>query len=206
MKCPAATRPRSRSTRYRARYAELGDPWAGIDAAAGSLEPLLAAAARDEAAGLPDAPWPPHFTKQAGEQPRVQPSKRRTARPAGPAAIAASGPPRRRAGAAGRRRSAMPLIEVARAATKAEAMQGLERWRARHPDAAACLEPADVLVDSMRGRFSTWTRIRLNLRKSRLRSARRRSRSKWITTRGRVPADRRSGAVRSRGCLRPGPA
>ena len=64
------------------RFADLGDLWAGIDAAAGSLEPLLAAAARDEAAGLPDAPWPPHFTKQAGEQPRVQPSKRRI-RPAG---------------------------------------------------------------------------------------------------------------------------
>jgi DNA ligase D-like protein (predicted polymerase) len=129
-----------------ARYSELGDLWAGLDAAVGSLEPLLAAAARDEAAGLPDAPWPPHFVKQAGEQPRVQPSKRR-----------APGP-------TGRRASSMPLIEVARAATKDEAMQGLERWRARHPDAAALLEPADVLVDSMRGRYSTWTRIRLNLR------------------------------------------
>ncbi len=58
----------------------------------------------------------------------------------------------------------MPLIEVARAATKAQAMQGLERWQQRHPEAWACLEPADVLVDSMRGRSSTWTRIRLNLR------------------------------------------
>jgi DNA ligase D-like protein (predicted polymerase) len=129
-----------------ARYSELGDPWAGLDAAVSSLEPLLAAAARDEAAGLPDAPWPPHFVKQAGEQPRVQPSKRRSPGPTG------------------RRASSMPLIEVARAATKDEAMQGLERWRARHPDAAARLEPADVLVDSMRGRYSTWTRIRLNLR------------------------------------------
>jgi bifunctional non-homologous end joining protein LigD len=129
-----------------ARYSELGDPWAGLDAAVSSLELLLAAAARDETAGLPDAPWPPHFVKQAGEQPRVQPSKRRSPGPAG------------------RRASSMPLIEVARAATKDEAMQGLERWRARHPDAAARLEPADVLVDSMRGRYSTWTRIRLNLR------------------------------------------
>jgi bifunctional non-homologous end joining protein LigD len=181
-----------------ARFADLGDLWAGIDAATGSLEPLLAAAARDEAAGLPDAPWPPHFTKQAGEQPRVQPSKRRS-HPAGhdqappqsaapqsaapqsaapqsaapQSAALRSAPlrsaaqrsaPGRGSGTGGRRKSAMPLIEIARAATKAEAMQGLERWQARHPEAAAWLEPADVLVDSMRGRFSTWTRIRLNLR------------------------------------------
>jgi hypothetical protein len=58
----------------------------------------------------------------------------------------------------------MPLIEIARAATKAEAMAGLDRWKERHPEAAALLEPADILVDSMRGRSSTWTRIRLNLR------------------------------------------
>jgi DNA ligase D-like protein (predicted polymerase) len=135
------------------RYAALGDLWQGIDSATGSLQPLLAAAARDAAAGLPDAPWPPHFTKQAGEQPRVQPSKRR----APPAPGKPSGP-------AGRRKTSMPLIEVARAATKAQAMQGLERWQQRHPEAWACLEPADVLVDSMRGRSSTWTRIRLNLR------------------------------------------
>ena len=135
------------------RYAALGDLWQGIDSATGSLHPLLAAAARDAAAGLPDAPWPPHFTKQAGEQPRVQPSKRR----APPAPGKSSGP-------AGRRKTSMPLIEVARAATKAQAMQGLERWQQRHPEAWACLEPADVLVDSMRGRSSTWTRIRLNLR------------------------------------------
>ena len=143
------------------RFADLGDLWAGLDAAAGSLEPLLAAAARDEAAGLPDAPWPPHFTKQAGEQPRVQPSKRRS-RPAGQDQPPPA--PGQGSGTGGRRRSAMPLIEVARAATKAGAIQGLGRWQARHPEAAARLEPADVLVDSMRGRFSTWTRIRLNLR------------------------------------------
>ena len=58
----------------------------------------------------------------------------------------------------------MPLIEIARAASKAEAMAGLDRWKQRHPTAAALLEPADILVDSMRGRSSTWTRIRLNLR------------------------------------------
>jgi DNA primase len=95
------------------RYAELGDLAAGIDAAAGSLEPLLELAARDEAAGLPDAPWPPHFTKQAGEAPRVQPSKRRAPSASDSASDSAS--------ASGRRRSSMPLIEVARAATKDEA-------------------------------------------------------------------------------------
>jgi bifunctional non-homologous end joining protein LigD len=155
------------------RFAVRGDVEAGMDAAAGSLGPLLELAARDEAAGLPDAPWPPHFVKQTGEQPRVQPSKRRAAsgdappaspaapsRDASPAAPAGSSPP----SPAGRRRSSMPLIEVARAATRAEAMQGLDRWKQRHPEAWSRLEPADVLVDSMRGRSSTWTRIRLNLR------------------------------------------
>ena len=155
------------------RFAVRGDVEAGMDAAAGSLGRLLELAARDEAAGLPDAPWPPHFVKQTGEQPRVQPSKRRAAsgdappaspaapsRDASPAAPARSSPP----SPAGRRRSSMPLIEVARAATRAEAMQGLDRWKQRHPEAWSRLEPADVLVDSMRGRSSTWTRIRLNLR------------------------------------------
>jgi bifunctional non-homologous end joining protein LigD len=140
------------------RFAQQGDPWSGIDAAVGSLDPLIDLAARDEAAGLPDAPWPPHFTKQAGEQPRVQPSKRRAPATAAPPA------PGQASGATGRRRSSMPLIEVARAATKAEAMQGLDRWKERYPQAWSRLEPADVLVDSMRGRSSTWTRIRLNLR------------------------------------------
>jgi bifunctional non-homologous end joining protein LigD len=136
------------------RYFRLGDLAEGIDSAAGSLESLLELAARDAAAGLPDAPWPPHFDKQAGEPPRVQPSKRRA--PAAPEASA--DPP------TGRRRSSMPLIEVARAATKDEALQGLERWKQRHAQAWSLLEPADVLVDTMRGRSSTWTRIRLNLR------------------------------------------
>ena len=58
----------------------------------------------------------------------------------------------------------MPLIEIARAAGKDEAMAGLDRWKARHPHIWVQLEPADVLVDSMRGRSSTWTRIRINLR------------------------------------------
>ncbi len=148
------------------RYADIGDPGDGIDATAGSLDKLLELAATDEAAGLPDAPWPPHFEKQAGEQPRVQPSKRRA--PASVTSSAAAFPappaPGKTSGPSGRRRSSMPLIEIARAASKADAMAGLDRWKQRHPDAAALLEPADILVDSMRGRSSTWTRIRLNLR------------------------------------------
>ena len=139
------------------RYAELGDPWQDMDAAAGSLEPLLGLADQDAAAGLPDAPWPPHYDKQEGEPPRVQPSKRRVASAAKPAT------PRSRDGS-GRRQSSMPLIEVARAATKDEAMAGLDRWKERHPQVWPYLEAPDVLVDSMRGRSSTWTRIRLNLR------------------------------------------
>jgi bifunctional non-homologous end joining protein LigD len=129
-----------------ARFAASGDLAAGIDDAAGSLQPLLDLAARDAAAGLPDAPWPPHFDKQAGEPPRVQPSKRRAG------------------GQAGRRKPVMPLIEIARAATQAEAMRGLDRWKERHPGVWPYLVPSDVLVDAMRGRSSTWTRIRLNLR------------------------------------------
>ena len=156
------------------RFARLGDPWRGMDEAAGSLEPLLSLAERDEAAGVPDAPWPPHYDKQAGEPPRVQPSKRRTAgRTAEPAgrtaesAAHAAEPAAKPAGKiqpTGRRRSTMPLIEVARAASKDEALAGLDRWKERHPAVWPYLEPADVLVDSMRGRSSTWTRIRLNLR------------------------------------------
>ncbi len=143
------------------RYAEIGDPGAGIDEAVGSLDRLLELAAADQAAGLPDAPWPPHFEKQAGEAPRVQPSKRRVTDSAGAVPAPAPG---KSVGPTGRRRSSMPLIEIARAASKDEAMAGLERWKQRHPGVAARLEPADILVDSMRGRSSTWTRIRLNLR------------------------------------------
>jgi bifunctional non-homologous end joining protein LigD len=154
------------------RFAELGDPWAGMDEAAGSLDALLAQAARDEAAGLPDAPWPPMYDKQAGEAPRVQPSKRRSGVAAGAAAgsvagaargVAAPPAPGKTAGPTGRRRSTMPLIEIARAETKAEAMAGLERWKDRHPLVWPQLEPRDVLVDAMRGRSSAWYRIRINL-------------------------------------------
>ncbi len=63
----------------------------------------------------------------------------------------------------GRRRSTMPLIEIARAKTKPEALEGLERWKARHPDVVPLLQPADVLVDGMRGSSSLWYRIRVNL-------------------------------------------
>jgi hypothetical protein len=148
------------------RFARLGDPWAAMDGAAGSLAGLLDLAARDEAAGLPDAPWPPHYDKQSGEPPRVQPSKRRAAPVAGTAPAAGTAPPPGGSPArgTGRRQSTMPLIEVARAATRDEAMAGLDRWKDRHPAVWPYLEPPDVLVDSMRGRSSTWTRIRLNLR------------------------------------------
>jgi bifunctional non-homologous end joining protein LigD len=136
------------------RFASIGDPWADMDSFPGSLGALLEQADRDEAAGIPDAPWPPNYDKQPGEAPRVQPSKRRAT---GPPSTTSSPSP------TGRRQSSKPLIEIARAATKAEAMEGLDRWKARHASVAALLEPADVLVDSMRGRSTTWTRIRINL-------------------------------------------
>jgi bifunctional non-homologous end joining protein LigD len=147
-----------------ARHARIGDPWQGIEAAAGSLEALLELADRHEADGLPDAPWPPHFEKQAGEAPRVQPSKKRAGGDASsPAGVVPPPAPGKSSGPTGRRRTSIPLIEIARAATQAEAMAGLERWKERHPKAWSHLAPADVLVDSMRGRSMNWTRIRLNL-------------------------------------------
>jgi hypothetical protein len=102
-----------------------------------SLESLLELSARHEREGFGDAPWPPHYRKQAGEPARVQPSKRRVAQ--------------------------HPLIEIGRSRKKEDVVAGLERWRARHPTAAAHLQPADVLIDAMRGRHTTWTRIRVNL-------------------------------------------
>jgi DNA ligase D-like protein (predicted polymerase) len=143
-----------------ARFAAAGDPAAGMDDAAGSLEALLDLAEQQRASGLPDAPWPPHYDKQEGEAPRVQPSKRR---PASGKPAPAKPAPGKTAGPSGRRASVMPLIEIARAETRDEAMAGLERWKQRHPGVWAALEPRDVLVDAMRGRFTTWTRIRLNL-------------------------------------------
>jgi bifunctional non-homologous end joining protein LigD len=127
-----------------ALYAARGDVHSGIDEAAGSLDGLLELSARHEAAGEGDAPWPPHYAKQAGEPPRVQPSKRRGQ-------------------GTGRRVPSKPLVEVARAAKKDEALAGLEAWKERHPAVVPHLQPADVLVDAMRGRSTTWTRIRVNL-------------------------------------------
>jgi bifunctional non-homologous end joining protein LigD len=126
------------------RLAERGDPHAGIDGAPGDLTALLELAARDEAAGLGDAPWPPHFRKMEGESPRVAPSRKK--------------------GAAKKPREKMPLVTVANSPDKAAALAGLERWKARHPRVAEKLAVDDVLVDSMRGRSSTWTRVRVNLR------------------------------------------
>ena len=120
-----------------ARFAAVGDRHAGIDAGAGSLDALLELSKRQEADGLGDAPWPPHYRKQAGEGPRVAPSRRRTSR--------------------------HPMIEIGRARKKSDALAGLDRWKQRHPAASTHLAPADVLVDSMRGRFHTWMRIRINL-------------------------------------------
>jgi bifunctional non-homologous end joining protein LigD len=133
------------------RFATKGDPHAEMDKTAGSLETLLEMAVRDEEAGLGDAPWPPHFRKMEGEGRRVAPSRaKKNATTTG--------------SATGRRKSTMPLIVIANSTDKQAALDGLERWKARHPEAAALLAVDDVLVDSMRGSSSTWTRIRVNLR------------------------------------------
>jgi len=153
-------------------FAKTGDPHSEMDAAAGSLEKLLELAARDEAAGIADAPWPPHFRKMDGEAPRVAPSRARrpaaatkktTAPDDGQSDAPSDAPSDAAAGAKGRK-SRMPLITVANSQVKEEALAGLERWKARHPEAAGHLAVDDVLIDSMRGRSSTWTRIRVNLR------------------------------------------
>ena len=130
------------------RFATIGDRHAGMDDAPGSLERLLELSVNQERDGLGHAPWPPHYRKQPGEPARVQPSKRR----------ASPRPPKLE-----ERRRTFPLIEIGRAQKKEDALAGLERWKVRHPEAAAHLSPSDVLVDAMRGRFHTWTRIRVNL-------------------------------------------
>jgi len=145
------------------RFSTVGDPSEGIDEAIGSIDALLELADRDEASGLEDAPWPPHFAKQEGEPPRVQPSKRKSGSATKRAGSVPPPAPGQSTGPTGRRRTTVPLIEIARAATEAEALEGLERWKERHSDVWPHLAPADVLVDSMRGRSKTWTRIRLNL-------------------------------------------
>ena len=188
-----------------ARFAERGDPHSAMDQAAGSLDALLELAARDEANGLGDAPWPPHFAKGENEAPRVAPSRARRPKAAAAAKeatepgpshpvsptidIAASSetgsagaklpnnptqpnenpaipanPARARSTRTGTKRSTMPLLTIAHSPDKAAALAGLERWKLRHPEAAALLAIDDVLVDRMRGRSSLWTRIRVNLR------------------------------------------
>jgi len=128
------------------RFAELGNPHAEMDSAPGSLEKLLELAAKDDAAGLGDAPWPPHFRKTEGEAPRVAPSRAKSAaKKAAP-------------------RTKMPLIVVANSPSKEAALAGLDRWKSKYAETAALLAVDDILVDSMRGRSSTWTRIRVNLR------------------------------------------
>jgi DNA ligase D-like protein (predicted polymerase) len=119
------------------RFATIGDLHEPMNRHAGSIDRLLELSAQHERDGLGDAPWPPQYKKQPGEPTRVQPSRRRA--------------------------STRPLIEIGRAQRKDAALAGLERWKSRHPEAAAHLAPADVLVDAMRGRYSTWTRIRINL-------------------------------------------
>jgi bifunctional non-homologous end joining protein LigD len=120
------------------RYARLGDRHAGIDDRPGSLDALLELSKRQAAEGLGDAPWPPHYRKQPGEALRVTPSR-------------------------ARRTPSRPLVEIGRAREQADALAGLERWKRRHPEAASYLEPADILIDRERGRYRTWTRIRVNL-------------------------------------------
>jgi bifunctional non-homologous end joining protein LigD len=126
------------------RFAEIGDPHAGMDEAVGSLEKLFELADRDQASGLGDAPWPPHFRKMAGEGTRVAPSRAKKSTK--------------------KQRTKMPLIVVANSPDKEAALAGLERWKKKHPKVAKLIQVEDVLVDSMRGRSSTWTRIRVNLR------------------------------------------
>jgi bifunctional non-homologous end joining protein LigD len=125
------------------RFAELGDPHANIDAAQGSLEKLLELAAKDQAAGLGDAPWPPHFRKMGDEAPRVAPSRAKSV--------------------AKKPRTKMPLVVIAKSPSRSAALAGLEKWKSKHSEVAGFLTADDILVDSMRGRSSTWTRIRVNL-------------------------------------------
>jgi bifunctional non-homologous end joining protein LigD len=131
-----------------------GDRHAEIDTHPGSLDALLELSAKQEKEGQGEAPWPPQYQKMPGEPTRVQPSRARKTDPS---------PKSQAPSPTGRRVSKHPLIEVARSTKKDEALAQLEIWKEQHTKVAALLEPADVLVDSMRGRSSTWTRIRINL-------------------------------------------
>lgn len=119
------------------RFAERGDPHADIDVANGTLDGLLELAARDAAAGVPDAPWPGQFRK---------------------------GDKRAAASATVTSRKKAPLLVVAQSPDRDAALAGLERWLHAHARAAAFLQLEDILVDSMRGRSTNWTRVRVNLR------------------------------------------
>jgi bifunctional non-homologous end joining protein LigD len=132
-----------------ARFAKIGDPHADMNNFPGSLEKLLALADKDEAAGLGDAPWPPHFRKMDSEAPRVAPSRAKSAA--------------KKSGAK-KPRTKMPLIVVANSPDKTAALAGLERWKVKNSQIKDLLAVDDVLIDSMRGRSSTWTRVRVNLR------------------------------------------
>ena len=131
------------------RFAEIADPHAGMDDEPGSLEKLLELAARDEADGLGDAPWPPHFRKMEGEAARIVPSRAKAV-----AKESAGKSPRTK----------MPLIVIANSPSKDAALAGLDRWKSKHVEISELISVEDILVDSMRGQSSTWTRIRLNLR------------------------------------------
>ncbi len=162
------------------RFARVGDPHAAMDSHAGTLDALLELAARDEAEGLGDAPWPPHFAKQEGEGKRVAPSRAKFSdqlqegfgahrfrkasqkkKAAASADSAKESAPQPRRGA---RVPKMPLITIAQSADKAAAEAGLDRWKTAHAEAATYLAPDDVLVDRMRGSSYVWYRIRINLR------------------------------------------
>jgi len=162
------------------RFAKVGDPHAAMDEHAGVLDALLEMAARDEAEGLGDAPWPPHFAKQEGEAKRVAPSRakkfsdqmeegfgahrfRRQSQKQNAAAGPSSEPAAIKPKRAGRV-SKMPLLVIAQSPDRSAAEAGLERWKQKHPEAAALLAPDDVLVDRMRGSAYVWYRIRVNLR------------------------------------------
>jgi|ERR1041384_1007986 DNA ligase D-like protein (predicted polymerase) len=136
------------------RFAELGDPHARIDDEPGSLEGLLDLAEKDEAEGLGDAPWPPHFRKMEGEPSRVAPSRAKSKTATGKSVAKKPSV----------KRTKMPLLVIANSPKKEAAIEGLKRWKRRYPKVAKLLAIDDVLVDSMRGRSSTWTRIRVNLR------------------------------------------
>jgi hypothetical protein len=124
-----------------ALFAQRGDAHAGIDDAAGSLDALLALADRQDAEGQADAPWPPHFAKEDGEAPRVAPSR-----------------------AKGKRQPKVPVITIAQAKQKVDALAGLERWKAKYPAVVARLAPEDILVDTNRGKATAWYRVRINLK------------------------------------------